>query len=382
MQIKTLSSAGLQPFGSILSERPKDTEYPYVLHKTFSLHAPVEQLISEEPVILDYLSGMSLLVIFCEASEDIYYLDRTVLLRPGVSFSIVALTDGCSAELYLSRREALTVSRTLPASAFERAASDLKFGRLYTFFYQECSRDFYFRGERHETYELVYVDHGQLHNLVAGKDILLRQQQLMLIDRDDWHTQYSDLPVSFLTVSFQVQNDALSALTGKVFCPSSRQRWLIQQMLEETAQNDYAYDCVESLLKLLLVQLLRSGYQPSATPVTQFPATRHAEHEIVDRLIQHISENIDRKLTLQALAGSAHISVSYMHRLFQQHLGMAPGQYIAKIRMEECKLLLREGALSMGEISKKMCFSSQQHFSSQFRRLCGMTPSEYVRTLR
>ena len=50
MQIKTLSSAGLQPFGSILSERPKDTEYPYVLHKTFSLHAPVEQLISEEPV--------------------------------------------------------------------------------------------------------------------------------------------------------------------------------------------------------------------------------------------------------------------------------------------------------------------------------------------
>ena len=116
--------------------------------------------------------------------------------------------------------------------------------------------------------------------------------------------------------------------------------------------------------------------------MTQFPATRHAEHEIVDRLIQHISENIDRKLTLQALAGSAHISVAYMHRLFQQHLGMAPGQYIAKIRMEECKLLLREGALSMGEISKKMCFSSQQHFSSQFRRLCGMTPSEYVRTLR
>jgi len=36
----------------------------------------------------------------------------------------------------------------------------------------------------------------------------------------------------------------------------------------------------------------------------------------------------------------------------------------------------------MGEISLRMGFSSQQHFSRQFRTVAGMTPSEYVRTLR
>ena len=41
-----------------------------------------------------------------------------------------------------------------------------------------------------------------------------------------------------------------------------------------------------------------------------------------------------------------------------------------------------EGAATMGEIAKKPGFSSQQHFSRQFRTVTGMTPSEYVRSLR
>ena len=61
---------------------------------------------------------------------------------------------------------------------------------------------------------------------------------------------------------------------------------------------------------------------------------------------------------------------------------MTPGAYLAKVRMEESKLLLREGTLSMGEIAKQLDFSSQQQFSRQFRAVSGMTPSEYVRTLR
>ena len=88
------------------------------------------------------------------------------------------------------------------------------------------------------------------------------------------------------------------------------------------------------------------------------------------------------KITLQQLADAAHISTTYLHRIFRTQLGMTPGNYLAKIRIEESKLLLRDGTLSMGEISLRMGFSSQQHFSRQFRTVAGMTPSEYVRTLR
>ena len=61
---------------------------------------------------------------------------------------------------------------------------------------------------------------------------------------------------------------------------------------------------------------------------------------------------------------------------------MPPGKYIIRIRLEECKTLLREGELPMGEIAEKMGFSSAQHFSKQFRSCFGISPSQYVRSLR
>ena len=243
--------------------------------------------------------------------------------------------------------------------------------------------DFYFRGEQHEAFELVYVDRGELHNLAGGADVLLRQQQLMLIGRNVWHMQYADRPVSFLTVSFRAAELPCSRLTGRALSLTARQIGLVRQMLEAHGAESYAYDCVESLLKLLLADLLRGlDRQPSADAAQPLPATSHTERRIVDRLVQLISARAGEKLSLQALADEAHISTTYLHRLFRSQLGISPGAYIAKIRIEESKLLLRGGALSMGEIAKKLGFSSQQHFSRQFRTVTGMTPSEYVRSLR
>ena len=139
---------------------------------------------------------------------------------------------------------------------------------------------------------------------------------------------------------------------------------------------------MHSLLRLFLVELLRSIPNHSAASAAHYPATSHTERAIVDQLVQIVSSTSGKPLSLSSLAASAHISVTYMHRLFQTHLGMSPGKYIQKIQIEECKLLLRSGTLSMGEIAKQLGFSSQQHFSRQFRSVTGMTPSEYTRSMR
>ena len=296
---------------------------------------------------------------------------------------LAALGSGCEVDCRARQPGLVQLLACHPAEEFSGTGSELKLERLYTFFYQECASDFYFRGEQHEAFELVYVDRGELHNLAGGADVLLRQQQLMLIGRNVWHMQYADRPVSFLTVSFRAAELPCSRLTGRALSLTARQIGLVRQMLEAHGAESYAYDCVESLLKLLLADLLRGlDRQPSADAAQPLPATSHTERRIVDRLVQLISARAGEKLSLQALADEAHISTTYLHRLFRSQLGISPGAYIAKIRIEESKLLLRGGALSMGEIAKKLGFSSQQHFSRQFRTVTGMTPSEYVRSLR
>ena len=67
--------------------------------------------------------------------------------------------------------------------------------------------------------------------------------------------QYADRPVSFLTVSFRAAELPCSRLTGRALSLTARQIGLVRQMLEAHGAESYAYDCVESLLKLLLADL-------------------------------------------------------------------------------------------------------------------------------
>ena len=381
MQIKNLSSSHIWRFGQILSSVP-ETGFS-VRHMDMHSGDAAEEFRSDVPVSLDYVSGMSLLVIYADDAFELYYLDRLFELCPGVHFSIAALEDSCQIDCYTSEGSVLLSVAEHPAVEFQSDTNSLKFNQLCTFFYQECARDFYFRGEQHEAMELVYVDRGELHNLAGGTDILLQQQELLLIGRNVWHMQYADLPVNFLTVSFRT--DAASpcaALAGRRFSLTEQQVALLRQMLAENNAAEYAHDSMESLLRLLLISLLRSEQTRHSEKPKALPATSHTEQRIVDHLIQTISARSGQKLSLQQLADSAHISTTYLHRIFRTQLGMTPGVYLAKVRIEESKLLLRDGALSMGEIAKQLGFSSQQQFSRQFRAVAGMTPSEYVRTLR
>lgn len=380
MKIKSLSSAQAHGYGRILRARP-DTEL-YIEHRQINAGDTVAELYTDKPIIVDYVSGMSLLVIYEGKSYQLYYLDRVFELCAGVHFSVITLDNSCSFDFCTSCAKTLCLAETHPAECFQNPASDLKLHRLLTFFYQECARDFYFRGEQHDAFELVYVDSGELHNIVGGTDLLLTQQQLLLIDRNMWHMQYADLPVNFLTISFKADLFPCHALCGRAWNLTKQQIDLVQQMISEYSVDEFAYDCIESLLRLLLVDLLRSKANRKVKSVKHMPATNHAEQRIVDKLIRIVSSSTGQKLTLQQLADEAHISTTYLHRIFRTQLGMTPGNYLSKIRIEESKLLLRSGEYSMGEIAQQLGFSSQQHFSRQFRSVTGMTPSEYVKMLR
>lgn len=175
MQIKNLSAAQVQPFGEILSAE-SELLPPCAERWQIRPGADVRELRADGPVVLDYVSGMPLLVIYEKDARSVYYLDRVLALRPGVRFSIAALGSGCEVDCRSAGAGTqCSCSRATRAEEFSGTGSELKLERLYTFFYQECASDFYFRGEQHEAFELVYVDRGELHNLAGGADVLLRR---------------------------------------------------------------------------------------------------------------------------------------------------------------------------------------------------------------
>lgn len=153
-------------------------------------------------------------------------------------------------------------------------------------------------------------------------------------------------------------------------------------MLEAHGAESYAYDCVESLLKLLLADLLRGlDRQPSADAAQPLPATSHTERRIVDRLVQLISARAGESSACRRLptrrTSARHICTACSALSSVSRRGV----YRKDPDRGKQAPAARRSAVH-GRDRKKLGFSSQQHFSRQFRTVTGMTPSEYVRSLR
>lgn len=131
MQIKNLSSSHIWRFGQILSSVP-ETGFS-VRHMALHSGGAAEEFRSDVPVILDYVSGMSLLVIYEDDAFELYYLDRLFELHPGVRFSIIALEDSCQIDCYTSESSVLLSVAKHPAGEFQSDTNSLKLNRLCTF---------------------------------------------------------------------------------------------------------------------------------------------------------------------------------------------------------------------------------------------------------
>lgn len=92
-------------------------------------------------------------------------------------------------------------------------------------------------------------------------------------------------------------------------------------------------------------------------------------------IAQHYAEDV----TLEVLAEKLHISAVYLSILFKNVTGMNFSKYLTSVRMERAKELLKHCDMNLGQIAQAVGYDSANYFSSVFRRVTGLKPSEYRR---
>lgn len=93
--------------------------------------------------------------------------------------------------------------------------------------------------------------------------------------------------------------------------------------------------------------------------------------------MQFVSSHINEPIQAEDVVSFSGMSRAYLFQKFQQELGMGIGAYIMQCRIQEAKSLLQFTEKSLGEISSYLCFSSQSHFQTQFKKNVGQTPAQY-----
>lgn len=97
----------------------------------------------------------------------------------------------------------------------------------------------------------------------------------------------------------------------------------------------------------------------------------------IERVIEYMHQNYGQKLSVKKLARTVNMSESHFTRTFKKETGMAPVEYLIRVRLDKAKKLLRAGTMNITEISLSCGFNSISHFSSCFTKHLGITPSEY-----
>lgn len=377
--IQNLNRLSFQPFGSILTETTAQDGYTQSMTLT-TRTAPVWK--AESSTQIGSTGGMAVLSISNDgAIYHDFYLDKPVSVNPGLYFSLIAFREETVVRICAESAPSSCPDRDpLPELHLNRT---LKIDKLYTLFYQEKEKGFFFAGESHPIVELTYVDQGSLHSVADGQDILLEQGDLMLYAPNQWHMQYADTHVSprFMTVAFDPGDYDLSELYNRKFQSPRHVIPLLQNILREYDQTDaMSGDVILSCLSLVLMNLKRQCDAP--VQALKCPHCVSNENEIVSRAQQYISANVRNRLSVPLVAQNTDVSPSYLTALFHKHLQLSPGEYIRRIKLQESKLMIREGNLNFTEISQALQYSTIHHFSRQFKEKFGITPSQYAKSIR
>lgn len=98
----------------------------------------------------------------------------------------------------------------------------------------------------------------------------------------------------------------------------------------------------------------------------------------VKALLELAVSDLQSKIKLsELLADKIPYEYHYISSVFSQVEGITIEKYFIKLKIDLIKVLLKEGKLSISEISHRCGYSSPAHLTNQFKRTTGFTPSEY-----
>ncbi len=98
---------------------------------------------------------------------------------------------------------------------------------------------------------------------------------------------------------------------------------------------------------------------------------------LVNQALNFIESNYDQKISLENIADELSISKNYLCSVFKDETGENTTTYINKLRVEKAKQLLLKKNYKLKEIYSKVGFSNQYYFSKVFKKISGMTVTEY-----
>lgn len=98
---------------------------------------------------------------------------------------------------------------------------------------------------------------------------------------------------------------------------------------------------------------------------------------LISNAIKYINNNYDKNISLDDVAKETNMSYHYFSKFFKESLGKNFVDYLTELRIDKSKELLKKENISIKEVCYKIGYSDPNYFSKIFKKITGMTPTEY-----
>ena len=126
-----------------------------------------------------------------------------------------------------------------------------------------------------------------------------------------------------------------------------------------------------------LEEALRQGYKPCPHCRPDHPAWAGSKAELVQAAKRYLAAHSAEKFSLEVLSRALFINGCYLERTFRELTGHTLLWYHHAARCEKAKELLTHSELTISAVSDQAGFASSAHFSRIFKKMAGMTPTQY-----
>ena len=106
---------------------------------------------------------------------------------------------------------------------------------------------------------------------------------------------------------------------------------------------------------------------------------RALDRRTLRRVLGFVEANLERGVTLEAMAAQAALSPFHFARAFKAALGVPPYRYVQNRRTERARELLLGGERRAGEVARELGFADPSHLTRAFKKRYGLTPRQFVK---
>ncbi|GAA3994155.1 AraC family transcriptional regulator [Mucilaginibacter dorajii] len=229
---------------------------------------------------------------------------------------------------------------------------------------------------------LIYCLQGKGHYILDDKRYEVNSNQFIIIPATDKYMRYwadKDDPWTIYWVHYTGDGiDAfnralhLSIANGPVLIPFNEKALEIWQYIYQTLEMGYSTEnlcnasfCLYHLIATFLF------------PQKHMQTSRVDDGDIIAKTINSMRDNINKKLTVEAMAASHSLSVSHFSTLFRKATGMPPIDYFIHIKMQKACQLLYNNVSKIRDVATDLGYDDPYYFSRIFKKYIGSSPEQY-----